>query len=133
MALRLLSQETAGAEDQAGFAAGLQRAFTHVSTNLRRSVGDDGFTALLARALRVTEPKHPVLTSIRHVDEAGIHLDAVAANVDIHGVPVVTAALEALLTSLIDLLGSLIGADMVWSLLTDDGSRPPTYSKKERS
>lgn len=133
MAKRLLARETAGVVDHAALATGLERVCTRVSANLRRSVGDDGYTALLARALRITEPEHAVLTSIRRLDGEGISLDAFAEHLASHGDQAVTAALEALLTSLIDLLGSLIGADLVWGLLADDSPLPQPDSDKESS
>ena len=133
MARRLLARETAGVVVRAELATALQRVCTRVSANLRRSIGDDGYTALLARALRFTEPEHALLTSLRSADAVGIDLEAIAAGVETHGERTVTAALEALLSSLIDVLGSLIGADMVWSILTDDSPLPQSHRNKESS
>lgn len=133
MARRLLARETTGVEDRAALATGLERVCTRVSANLRRSVGDDGYAALLARALRSTEPEHALLATIRQSAAGGLHLDGFEAHMETHGEQAVTAALEALLASLIDVLASLIGADMAWSLLADDAPLPHPHRNKESS
>jgi hypothetical protein len=122
LARRLLAREIAGNGERAAIAAAMQRLCTRVSENLRRSVGDDGYNALLARALMRTQPEHPALLDIRRLGENDIFLDGVVASVEIHGVPAVTAALESLLATLVDVLSGLIGADMVTNLLDVDGS-----------
>jgi hypothetical protein len=119
LARQLLERETASATEVADFGAAMQRACAGVSETLRRSVGDDGYSALLARALVRAEVAQPVLTSIRRNGAGGIHLDVVAA-VEDHGPVVVGAALESLLAALVDILSDLIGADMVCSLLEHD-------------
>lgn len=131
LANRLLARETAGAVDPAAVATAMQRLCANISTSLRRSVGDDGYNALLARALRSTETDHPVLTRMRRVDGAGIYLDGVLASVDTHGVPTVAAALESLIAAVADILGSLIGADMALNLLTDDGQSARTLNGRD--
>jgi hypothetical protein len=119
LARQLLERETASATEVADFGAAMQRACAGVSETLRRSVGDDGYGALLARALARAEVAQPVLTSIRRNGAGAIHLDVVAA-VEDHGPVVVGAALESLLAALVDILSDLIGADMVRSLLEHD-------------
>ena len=119
MARQLLQSEMAGATDVAGPGAVMQRACTRVAENLRLSLGEDGHSALLARALARTESDHPVLMDIRRADPAGIHLDVVGA-VEGHGAAAVGSALESLLAALVDILSDLIGADMVRSLLEHD-------------
>jgi hypothetical protein len=126
LARRLMSQETAAATEPQVVAAAMQRVCTRVSTNLRRSVGDDGYNALLVRAVASIEGEHPVVAGIRRTDGSAIHLEGILAAVDASGAPAVGAALEALLAALIDILASLIGADMVPNLLGADGpSSPP--------
>lgn len=119
MARQLLERESGGATEGAGLGATMQRASTRVADNLRSSVGDDGYSALLARALARTQSDHPVLQDMRRPGPAGIHLD-VAGCVEVHGAAAVGAALESLLAALVDILSDLIGADMVRSLLDDD-------------
>lgn len=122
VARRLLSRESTpeskGKPDVAG--AALQRTCVRVSTNLRDSMGEDGSNALLARALSRTEAEHPALKSIRRLNEGGIHLDGVVASVATQGVAPVTAAVEALLASLVDILGRLVGEDMAIRLIDDE-------------
>jgi hypothetical protein len=127
LARRLLTEEAAAATEPGLAAAAMQRVCTRVSANLRRCVGDDGYNALLVRAVASIEGDHPVVAGIRRVDGSAIHLDGVAATVHASGVPAVGAALEALLAALIDIMASLIGADMVPNLLGADGpsSQPP--------
>jgi hypothetical protein len=121
LARQLLERETGGVTEGAWLGAAMQRACARVSDNLRCSVGEDGYHALLARALARTEPAQPVLKHIRRTDAAGIHLD-VAPAVEGHGPVAVEMALESLLAALVDILGDLIGADMVRNLLIYDDS-----------
>lgn len=119
MARQLLQRDMAGATEAAGLGATMQRASTRVADDLRRSVGEDGYSALLVRALARTQSDHPVLKDIRRADAAGIHLDVIGG-VEGHGAAAVGAALESLLAALVDILSDLIGADMVRSLLEHD-------------
>lgn len=119
LARRLLERETAGAAEASRFGAAMQRAWIRVSDTLRRSVGEDGYNALLSRALARTERSQPVLKDIRGHESVGIHLDVVTA-VERHGMGTVREAVESLLTALIDILSELIGADMVRNLFDHD-------------
>jgi hypothetical protein len=121
LARQLLDRETAAATELPTVGVAMQQACTRVSENLRRSVGDHGYHALLVRALARTEPHEPLLKDIRRSDAAGIRLDVVPA-VDGHGVATVRAALEALFAALVDILSDLIGTDMVRNLLIYDDS-----------
>ena len=121
LARQLLARETVETYEPAAASAAIHRALTRVSENLRRSVGDDGYSALLSRAIARTQSEHPALVDIRRDDNAGFSVDGVAAGVDTHGVAVVSLALESLLASVVDVLSGLIGADMVLNLLDPDG------------
>ena len=105
-------------------AAALQRTLARVRANLCDSVGDDGCSALLARALARTESDHPALTDIRKLNNGIVHLDGVVESVEAHGVAPVTAAIEALFATLVDVLGRLIGEDMAMKLLDHDLAAP---------
>jgi hypothetical protein len=105
-------------------AAALQRALVRVSANLRDSMGDDGRDALLTRALARTESDHPALKDFRKLNHGVIQLDGVVASVETHGVAPVTAAIEAMLAALLDVLGRLIGEDMAMRLLDQDLAGP---------
>jgi hypothetical protein len=124
IARRLLAREMPAGGEPAMVAAALQRALARVSANLRDSVGDDGRDALLARALARTEPDYPALKDIRRLNNGAVHLDGVVASADAHGVAPVTAAIEALLAALVDVLARLIGEDMAMRLLDHDLSEP---------
>jgi len=125
VARRVLARESATgskAEPKAVGAA-LQRTCLRVSENLRDAMGEDGSNALLARALARTESEHPALKSAYRRHQGGIHLDGVIASVEAHGVAAVTAAIEALLAALVDILGRLIGEDMAIRLIDQDAPR----------
>jgi hypothetical protein len=126
LARRLLAREAAqgGEAETQVVGAALQQTYLRVSENLRDSLGDDGWTALLVRALAHTDPQHPALQDIRLLDDGGNHLDAVLASVEAHGVAAVTAAVEAVLAALIDILARLIGEDMAIRLIDHDAARP---------
>lgn len=128
IARRLLALERApgsGNNRAAATAAELQQLCTRVTENLRDTMGDDGCTALLARALARTESVHPSLTSIRRITNGDIVLDNVAAGVESHGVLAVTSALEALFTALADILARLIGEDMALRVMLPNSRLRP--------
>ena len=63
---------------------------------------------------------------VRRLGDGTVHLDGVAASAETHGIVAVTAAVEALLAALLDILGRLIGEDMAIQLIDYDASRPRT-------
>jgi hypothetical protein len=128
IARRLLAKEAApGKEgDAAMVGANLQRACLRVTESLRDAMGEDGYTALLARALARTEDDHPALKNIRRLSSRGIRLDNVVAGIETHGVGPVTAAIEAMLAALIEVLGRLIGEDMALRIIDQETSGPRT-------
>jgi hypothetical protein len=99
----------------------LQASFRRVSESLRRSIGEDGYRALLARAIARTQSDPLVWTNLRYAG-LGIDVDLLAAE-DRHGVGIVGAALESLVTALFDILSELIGAEMARNLLDHDDTR----------
>ncbi len=105
-------------------AAEVQRVWARTAERLRRAVGDDGYNALLSRALQRTGAEHPAVLDLRPIAGDAAHLDAVETGLEKHGTPAVTAAVEALLTEVIDILSGLIGTDMVLNLLESDGTPP---------
>ena len=120
-ARQLLASGTTGAQEPAAVGAAIQRTLNRVSENLRQSIGNDGYEALISRAFACAQPEHPVLTDFRGDGTASFSIDHVGSSIDKHGVPVTTAALESLLAALVDVLSGLIGADMVLNLLDPDG------------
>jgi hypothetical protein len=125
LARHLLERETAGAMDPERLGAALQRVCSRVAHNLRRSVGDDGYSAVLARAFVSAQAEEPLLKDMRRTEAGGIDLDVIEG-VEGHGAEAVSTALEALLAAIVDILSELIGADMVRRLLDqDDGPQAP--------
>jgi len=124
LARQLLEREATATNEPADLAAAMQRAYTRISDNLRRSVGEDGYTALLTRALARTQSGDPVLRDIRRNQATGIHVDVA---VDAHGPAAVRVALESLVAALVDILSDLIGEDMARSLLDHDAPRGATH------
>jgi hypothetical protein len=128
LARRLLESETAGVTDLEQLGAGLERVGARVAANLRGSLGEDGYSALLARAFVRAQSEQPMLNDIRRNNGGGVDLD-VLAGVQDHGAAAVAAGLECLLAALVDVLSELIGVDMVRALLDYDDS-PPTPGER---
>ena len=89
---------------------------------LSRSFGASGSHALLARALAQAQSKHPLVKELLLDRRSGPALDNMASIVQTHGAPAVATALEAVLETLLDLLGRLIGDDMVARLIEQSSS-----------
>lgn len=121
LARQLLGRETAGTLEPAATGAALERTLARVSENLRHSIGDDGYTALLARAIAQTQIEHPALSDIRGDGSLVFATTGLTADVGTHDVHAISAAFESLLASIVDVLSGLIGADMVLNLLDPDG------------
>jgi len=131
LARHLLERETAGATEAAKLPAALQRAWTRVTESLRHAVGEDGYSALLARALARTESDQPMLKDICRAAAAGIRWD-VGTAVESHGATAVGAAVESLFAALVDILSELIGVDMVGNLLDHDPSTQTPPRRRPR-
>jgi hypothetical protein len=121
IARQMLERDAAGGTEVERSGDALERTFTRVSGNIRRSVGDDGYAALIARAALTTISDERVLTVIPRSDAMGIDID-IATAVEAHGVRAVGASLESLLAALVDILSDLIGEDMARTLLDHDRS-----------
>lgn len=121
LARQLFERETVGVTPPDLLGAAMQQAWMRVSENLRQSLGDDGYHALLSRALARTEAEQPLLRHMRRSDATGIQLELVPA-VEGHGADAVGAAVQSLLAALVDILSDLIGVDMVRNLLDYDDS-----------
>jgi len=128
IARRLLASEAAAGREREPerVVFALQQTCLRVLENLRDAMGEDGCNALLTRALARTEADHPALTNLRRFNDGTIHLDGVVASVESHGVAAVTAAIEALLAALVDVLGRLIGEDMAIRIIDHDAPRSRT-------
>jgi hypothetical protein len=95
-----------------------------VSENLRRAIGDDGYAALLSRAIAQTQTDHLRLRASSGDASLVFPIDALTADVGTHDIHLVSAAFESILASIIDVLSGLIGADMVMNLLDPDDVSP---------
>jgi hypothetical protein len=84
---------------------------------LSRWVGRDGCHALFSRALAQTRIDHPALAKIQLHARAEPYIDGVAETIIAQGDPATAQALEAMLASLVELLGRLIGDDMAMKLI----------------
>ena len=124
---QLLDFGAAAGSERAAVALGaeLQRTCLRITTNLREALGDDGCDALLARSLARTEAVHPALKDVRRIHNGNILLDNVAESIDLHEIGVVTNAIAALLTALIDTLSRLVGEDMAIALIDQSPPRTP--------
>jgi hypothetical protein len=84
---------------------------------LSRWVGRDGCHALFSRALAQARIDHPALGKIQLRARAEPYIDGVAETIIAQGDPATAQALEAMLVSLVELLGRLIGDDMAMKLI----------------
>ena len=110
-----LAAPTSGAPDSVALAA--YAACERTYQELTRSVGVAGAHALLLRAIALTSAEHPFLRAIRIDRHAEPGLDGVPDAVRTYGAPAVARGLEAALETLLELLGRLIGDDMVARLV----------------
>lgn len=123
LARRLLACDTPpGTTDPEVVAVGLRKTCARISNALRNTLGNDGCSALLARALARTEGQHPLIADLRQSGEGHISFDGLVASVDEHGIGPVSAAIEAMLAALVDILVRLVGEDMTIRLTTADAA-----------
>jgi hypothetical protein len=105
---------------------------------LSRWVGRDGCHALFTRALAQARTDHPALGKIQLRARAEPYIDGVAETIIAQGDPATAQALEAMLVSLVELLGRLIGDDMAMklierSLAASEGPGPISESRREEA
>ncbi len=105
----------ADATDRAALVA--HAACEHASAELSTSLGTLGFKALLMRALKQAEARHPLLSEVRVGERSPDMLLGTAEMVEKHGAVAVAAGLEATLETMMTLLGRLIGVDVVARLV----------------
>jgi len=113
LARRLVARETANGDAADGAARAAQAACERTYRELTRTVGPTGSLALLTRALAQAQSKHPLLREVRIGRVSERALDGVTDALEAHGASDVAAGLEAVLEQLVNLLGRLIGYDMV--------------------
>ena len=106
----------------------------HLRAGLSRWVGLEGYRVLLLRALDLARAEHPVLTQLSC---NGNEEQEIAAAVRAHGAAEVRSAMMALIATLIDLLGRIIGEDIAVELVkqavvASPGKAPVTGTQGER-
>ena len=84
---------------------------------MSRWLGAAGCAALFSRALADTRTDHTALADVRLGEDPQQVLEGVSQAVQRSGAVAVAAGLEALLIHLLELLGRLVGSDIVVRLL----------------
>lgn len=103
-----------------------QRLCVQLRVGLSRWVGFEGYRALLDRALEQVRSEHPVLS---HLSCDGSDEEEIAAAVRAQGAAEVAAGIMALVATLIDLLGRIIGEEIAVGLVKQAvAASPPTPS-----
>jgi hypothetical protein len=126
VARRILARDAPAPREKDLEAAGqaLQRSCTRMTAALWRTMGPAGSSALLARAFARTEGAHPILKALHRGNGDATRLEGIAESVKAHGIAEVTAAIEAFLATVIDILARLIGEDMATRLISGEDNRP---------
>lgn len=119
---RLVARAAADSGGPEAAALAVHAASESAYRELTRSLGSAGSHALITRALAQAAAEHPVLRGIHVGRQPEPGLGGVFDAVQTHGIPAVAAGLEALLQTLLGLVGRLIGNDMVARLLESDAS-----------
>ena len=88
-----------------------------LADSLSRWFGPYGYHALLTRALTHARDAHPALAAVRVRSHSDPTLDGLADVAIAHGNSTTTEAFAAVLSSVIELLGRLIGEDMAVNLV----------------
>lgn len=122
VARRLWARAASDAEAPDEIAVAAIRVYSQLNNGLGRWIGVGGYRALLDRAFLLVRGQHPALDAISLVegDEA-----RTAAAVRAHGAGEVVAALVALLATLVELLGRIIGTEMAVRLVEQIGLPTP--------
>jgi hypothetical protein len=99
-----------------------ERALDRLRNNLARWFGPEGVDALITRALDKTRLQHPMLSAVER-DPSGVH--RIASAEDLRETPAgggnnaseMATAVAALIATILELVGRLIGDDMTWHLV----------------
>lgn len=114
---RLVARAAPEGEAPDSSALAVHAACERACRQLSRSLGAHGFHALLTRALAQAAVEHPLLKEMRIGRPSEPFLGGVAGMVQTHGAPAIAAGLEVMLETLLDVLGRLVGDDMVAQLV----------------
>ena len=119
---RLVARAVLKSAGPDGAALAAQAACERTYRDLARFLGQTGAQALLTRALALALVEYPFLKEIRLGRRSEPGLDGITGIVQVHGVPAVAAGLEAVLETLLGLLGRLIGDDMAAQLVEQNST-----------
>jgi hypothetical protein len=103
-------------------AAAADRVCAQLRTGLARWIGSEGYRTLLNRALEAARAEYPALRGLSCIDSDG---QEVAAAVREHGAAQVTAGIVAVVATVIDLLGRIVGEEMAVELVNQMGAASP--------
>lgn len=84
---------------------------------LSRWVGPAGCHALFTRALADSQTLHPLLIGVRLQNQTQPYFDGTTEIIAAYGPAATSEALEAMLVTLVEILGRLIGDDMAMKLI----------------
>ena len=132
----LIAGEVSVTDGPASTAAAAHLACDRVYAELARWVGVNGAAALFTRSLAHVRTEHPLLAGVRTRTLPDTGLEGVTEAAQSHGPKAVAAALEALLVTVLELLGRLIGDDMSARLVkgaTSDRARETHESEKDET
>jgi hypothetical protein len=121
-ALRLWARAAGDAKAPEEVAEATERVCTQLRADLGRWIGDEGYCALLNRALGLVRVEHHALGGLACL---GGDEPATAAAVQANSAGEVAAGLVALMAVLIDLLGRIIGEQMAVRLVDQVGMPNP--------
>ncbi len=113
----LFAGEMRGETDEAASVAAIDRICGRVSDGLSCWFGPYGSRALLTRAIARAKVDHPALTGVTFAGEPARCLTGLAESARRHGASATAEGIVAMLASLADGLGRLIGNDLAESLL----------------
>lgn len=106
-----------GASEEAVAAA--DRVFVQLRAGLARWIGSEGYRALLNRALVGVRAEHPALNDLSGM---GGEEQQIATAVQAHGAAAVGAGIVALVATIVELLGRIIGEEMAAELVRQAGT-----------
>lgn len=95
-------------------------ACEHCYRALTRSIGRSSAYAIMSRALLQTQSESPILDQIVIDRESDHALTGIAEVIQLRGAPQVSAALQSMLEHAFELLGRLVGPDIVNQLVTQN-------------
>ncbi|MBA3759210.1 MAG: hypothetical protein H0X07_01620 [Gemmatimonadales bacterium] len=108
--------DTGGAEE---LAAAADRVFVQLRAGLARWVGSEGYRALFHRALERVRAEHPALNDLSGM---GGEEQEIATAVQAHGAAAVGAGIVALVATIVELLGRIVGEEMAAELVRQAGT-----------